>query len=192
MNEFLTRIEKTRNVQVLAATNFPWRLPTAVLRRFQYILYVPLPTLSSRVGILKRLLGGASCNLYDHELADLGRMCEKYVRRWHFLIFHTLFQLIHAPSDFCCSFSGSDINRAIQFANSLPVLLCQRSKYFETVEQNGVAKFVPCSQSDVSAEAITFNELPHDRISAPELTHVKLFVGYVFENSFCCRNYDGY
>ena len=71
---------------MLAATNFPWRLPTAVLRRFQYILYVPLPTLSSRVGIIKRLLGGANCKLNDHELADLGQMCEKYVMLQHFLI----------------------------------------------------------------------------------------------------------
>ena len=95
---------------------------------------------------------------------------------------------MHAPFDVCCSFSGSDINRAIQFAHSLPALLCQRSKYFKTVEQNGMTNYIPCSQSDVSAEAITFNKLPHDRISAPELTHVNPFLGNVFNNFFCCYN----
>ena len=63
----------------------------------------------------------------------------------------------------------------MHFAKSLPALLCLLSRYFKIVEDNGVDKYTPCSQLDASAEAIIFNELPHDQISAPELSHVVFF-----------------
>ena len=54
INDFLIRVERLQNVQVLAATNFPWRLHSAVIRRFQYVLHVPLPSLVARIGMLEK------------------------------------------------------------------------------------------------------------------------------------------
>jgi SpoVK/Ycf46/Vps4 family AAA+-type ATPase len=43
-------------VFVLAATNNPWDIDVAFLRRFNATFYIPLPTLQDRILILKKLL----------------------------------------------------------------------------------------------------------------------------------------
>uniref|UniRef100_A0AC35UFL6 AAA domain-containing protein n=1 Tax=Rhabditophanes sp. KR3021 TaxID=114890 RepID=A0AC35UFL6_9BILA len=60
MSEFLVRLQECseghNNVYIFAATNRPWDIDSAVLRRFQVKSYVPLPTREDRCLILKRLL----------------------------------------------------------------------------------------------------------------------------------------
>ena len=41
------------NFQILGATNRPWELDSAIRRRFEKRIYVPLPNESSRLEILK-------------------------------------------------------------------------------------------------------------------------------------------
>lgn len=45
--------ENSTSVFVLAATNFPWDLDEALLRRFQKRIYIPLPDVDGRLAILK-------------------------------------------------------------------------------------------------------------------------------------------
>uniref|UniRef100_A0AC35TPR6 AAA domain-containing protein n=1 Tax=Rhabditophanes sp. KR3021 TaxID=114890 RepID=A0AC35TPR6_9BILA len=60
MSEFLVRLQECsethNNIYIFAATNRPWDIDSAVLRRFQVKSYVPLPTKEDRCLILKRLL----------------------------------------------------------------------------------------------------------------------------------------
>ena len=57
--QLLTKLEgidsssDTSSVFVLAATNFPWDLDEALLRRFQKRIYIPLPDVEGRLQILK-------------------------------------------------------------------------------------------------------------------------------------------
>ncbi|KAK8885086.1 Katanin p60 ATPase-containing subunit A1 [Tritrichomonas musculus] len=56
--QLLTKLEgidsavETSQVFVLAATNFPWDLDEALLRRFQKRIYIPLPDVEGRLAIL--------------------------------------------------------------------------------------------------------------------------------------------
>ena len=57
--QLLTKLEgidsatESSQVFVLAATNFPWDLDEALLRRFQKRIYIPLPDVEGRLSILK-------------------------------------------------------------------------------------------------------------------------------------------
>lgn len=50
--QMLDGIENTDNVSIIAATNFPWKLDTAILRRFTKQVMVGLPTTEAIVDIL--------------------------------------------------------------------------------------------------------------------------------------------
>jgi len=57
--QLLTRLEgidgalENSSIFVLAATNFPWHLDEALLRRFQKRIFIPLPDLEGRILLLK-------------------------------------------------------------------------------------------------------------------------------------------
>jgi katanin p60 ATPase-containing subunit A1 len=55
--EGIDSISDNQNVFVLAATNFPWDLDEALLRRFQKRIYIPLPDADARAEILKMSMG---------------------------------------------------------------------------------------------------------------------------------------
>lgn len=58
LNEFLTHTGGTlKNVVVLAATNLPWDLDTAILSRFKKKIFVPLPDKEARLNMLKIHIG---------------------------------------------------------------------------------------------------------------------------------------
>jgi katanin p60 ATPase-containing subunit A1 len=58
-SQLLTKLEgvdsctDTTSLFVLAATNFPWDIDEALLRRFQKRIYIPLPDIEGRIAILK-------------------------------------------------------------------------------------------------------------------------------------------
>uniref|UniRef100_A0A0N5CDT2 AAA domain-containing protein n=1 Tax=Strongyloides papillosus TaxID=174720 RepID=A0A0N5CDT2_STREA len=60
MSEFLVRFEELNKSQedvcLIGATNTPWDIDPAVMRRFDVRFLVPLPCLEARVGILKNCL----------------------------------------------------------------------------------------------------------------------------------------
>jgi katanin p60 ATPase-containing subunit A1 len=55
--EGIDSISDNANVFVLAATNFPWDLDEALLRRFQKRIYIPLPDIDARMEILRMSMG---------------------------------------------------------------------------------------------------------------------------------------
>jgi len=61
--EFLVQTQDDRlssaGVLLLGATNLPWTLDTAMLRRFERRILVPLPDFEGRLTLLKRKLSGS-------------------------------------------------------------------------------------------------------------------------------------
>jgi SpoVK/Ycf46/Vps4 family AAA+-type ATPase len=49
----------------MAATNIPWGLDSAILRRFDKKIYIPLPDISAREYLVRSKLKGLSENLTD-------------------------------------------------------------------------------------------------------------------------------
>ncbi len=72
VNQFLSELDGVKDsnegVLVLAATNAPWHLDSAVRRpgRFDRILFVPPPDDEARAAILRILLAGKPCDAIDH------------------------------------------------------------------------------------------------------------------------------
>ncbi|OHS97667.1 hypothetical protein TRFO_36096 [Tritrichomonas foetus] len=88
--QLLTNIEgisssASNNVFVLAATNFPWDLDEALLRRFQKRVYIPLPDAEGRKTILEMKIkeyadenfdyDGWANKLEGYSCADIANLC---------------------------------------------------------------------------------------------------------------------
>lgn len=79
------------NVFVLAATNFPWDLDEALLRRFQKRIYIPLPDVEGRLAILKMNIidivddefdmDGWTEKLEGYSCADITNLCRDAAQR---------------------------------------------------------------------------------------------------------------
>ncbi|XP_063682525.1 uncharacterized protein LOC134817320 isoform X2 [Bolinopsis microptera] len=81
-NELLKQIEGvgTHNGKLflLCATNCPWELDTAFLRRFERRLYVPLPNSKTRTKLIKMFLKDTAHNISDDDWEMLERATEGY------------------------------------------------------------------------------------------------------------------
>jgi len=62
-----TNEENGKHLLVIAATNCPWDIDSAVLRRFPRRIYVPLPDPTTRKALLKKLLEKAGENKLSKE-----------------------------------------------------------------------------------------------------------------------------
>ena len=67
-------------VLVLAATNFPWELDDALMRRLEKRIYIPLPGYAARLALLNSLLiGDQDIKLSeDVRLEEIARKLEGY------------------------------------------------------------------------------------------------------------------
>lgn len=81
--EFLTAFdgmssEEGERILVLGATNVPWELDTAALRRLTKRVYVPLPDVKTRKDILKKIMMKQENNIGDQEYDKISRVTEGY------------------------------------------------------------------------------------------------------------------
>jgi len=82
-NQFLKEMDgimdkgKALHVYVIGATNKPWDLDWAFIRRFQKRIMVPLPDSSTRVNMLKHYVGNLSTT-DDVDLSELSRLSEGF------------------------------------------------------------------------------------------------------------------
>jgi len=95
-------------VLVLGATNVPWELDTAIRRRFEKRIYIPLPDIVARSAQFKIRLGKTPHNLTEDDFIELGRETEGY--------------------------SGSDITIVVKEAMMMPVRRCQTATKFRPTE----------------------------------------------------------
>jgi hypothetical protein len=81
--EFLVQMngvgnEDQTNVLVLGATNIPWALDTAIKRRFEKRVYIPLPELEARRRMFELNIGSTPCLLEPKDLRYLSEQTEGY------------------------------------------------------------------------------------------------------------------
>lgn len=138
--EFLVQMQGVGNnndgVLVLGATNTPWELDSAIRRRFEKRVYIPLPDDDARAHMFKVHIGDTPHNLNEADFRSLAKMSD--------------------------GFSGSDISVTVRDALYEPVRTCQMATHFKQVNypEEGGMKWLPCSpgDSDPSKKEMTLME----------------------------------
>jgi len=95
------------SVTFLCATNHPWELDSALLRRLQQRIHVPLPTSKDRAALLAHFLRDEVHSISKQDLARLASRCAGY--------------------------SGSDLAVLVREALMHPIREALRSKHFRNV-----------------------------------------------------------
>lgn len=80
--EFLVQMQGVGNdtdgILVLGATNIPWVLDSAIRRRFEKRIYIPLPEEHARLVMFKLHLGNTPHQVSDDDLKQLANRTEGY------------------------------------------------------------------------------------------------------------------
>jgi len=157
--EFLVQMNGVGNsmdgVLILAATNMPWQLDTAIRRRFEKRIYIPLPTAPARQAMLKIHLGDTPNTLTPEDFKYLSTITEGY--------------------------SGSDIGNVVREALMEPVRMVQDATHFKKIllpAPDGPQLkeyWTPCSPGDPRGEQQTWMDVPGDQMMEPlvSLLHFK-------------------
>lgn len=78
--EFLVQMQGVGNddkgILVLGATNIPWGLDSAVRRRFEKRIYIPLPDYPAREALLRQQLTKTPNTIHEDDMAYLAQRAE--------------------------------------------------------------------------------------------------------------------
>ena len=107
------------NVLVLGATNVPWELDSAIRRRFEKRVYIPLPEASARSYMIRMNVGDTPNSLEDIDYDELGEKCD--------------------------GASGADCSVLVREALMQPLRKCQQAKQFMPVKVSGKSMLTPCA-----------------------------------------------
>jgi vacuolar protein-sorting-associated protein 4 len=106
--EFLVQMDGVAQdndgVLLIAATNLPWTLDSAFLRRFQKKIHIPLPDREARKRLFEINVGQTLCDISAEDYEEFARQTEE--------------------------FSGSDIRNVVQEALMRPVKRIYEARYF--------------------------------------------------------------
>lgn len=179
--EFLVQMQGVGNdmdgILVLGATNIPWVLDSAIRRRFEKRIFIPLPEEHARLTMFKIHLGNTSHVLTENDLKDLASRTEGY--------------------------SGADISIVVRDALMQPVRKVQTATHFKVRQSytfrlsfavsNFLVRFffqtvrgpspldknvivddlvTPCSPGDPGAFEMTWMDVPGDKLFEPPVTMV--------------------
>lgn len=154
--EFLVQMQGVSsdndNVLVLGATNIPWCLDSAIRRRFEKRIYIPLPDAGARQNMFKLHLGTTPHLLTAQDFFELGRRSEGY--------------------------SGADISIVVRDALMSPIRRIQSATHFKRVagpsrdNPNIILQdlLTPCSPGDQGAQQMTWMEVNPDKLLEPKIT----------------------
>lgn len=106
--EFLVQMDgvaqDNNGILLIAATNLPWTLDSAFLRRFQKLIHIPLPDQEARKRLFEINMGETLCGITAEDYEEFARKSEE--------------------------FSGSDIRNVVQEALMKPVKRIYEAEYF--------------------------------------------------------------
>ena len=165
--EFLVQMDgvgkNSNNLLVLGATNVPWELDSAIRRRFEKRVYIPLPDQHSRTSMVKLHLGDTPNSLSESDFEKLGQVTD--------------------------GASGSDIKILVKEALMQPLRTCQKAQQYNP-DKDGF--LIPCEiypncpscpmklSSDVKgkdytckkcgAVRMTLWDVPPEKLKAPDLS----------------------
>ncbi|OWB73045.1 hypothetical protein B5S31_g2777 [[Candida] boidinii] len=164
----------SNGVLVLGATNIPWQLDSAIRRRFERRIYIPLPDVEARVEMFKLNIADTPCLLDSNDYRTLAEMSDGY--------------------------SGHDIAVVVRDALMQPIRKIQSATHFKkvmgtrevsTANDNTInegdgneddnskpvntvteqfEQYTPCSPGDVGAVEMNWMDLHGDELKEPDLT----------------------
>jgi len=155
--EFLVQMQGVGNdndgILVLGATNIPWVLDSAIRRRFEKRIYIPLPEAHARTYMFKLHMGNTPASVTEDEYRDLGDRTEGY--------------------------SGADISIVVRDALMQPVRKVQTATHFCTVsgpdkKDPNVMRhdlLTPCSPGTPGAREMTWMEVDGEKLMEPVVTY---------------------
>ncbi|XP_042077268.1 vacuolar protein sorting-associated protein 4B-like [Haplochromis burtoni] len=125
--EFLVQMQGVGNdndgILVLGATNIPWSLDSAIRRRFEKRIYIPLPEEHARSSMFKLHLGSTPNNLTEADFVTLGKKTDGY--------------------------SGADISIIVRDALMQPVRKVQTATHFKRVKPHILTYLMFSIQADM-------------------------------------------
>ncbi|XP_021370518.1 vacuolar protein sorting-associated protein 4-like [Mizuhopecten yessoensis] len=127
--------DKADKIFLLCATNCPWELDSAFLRRFQKRIYIPLPDKQARIELMKIHTKGNKLDFTKEEWRVLGVNTEGY--------------------------SGSDIANMMLEALFRPIRDLHTSKFWK---QQPDGSFVPVDEGSEGAMEASITDLPPDKV----------------------------
>eukprot|EP00177_Eucheuma_denticulatum_P002609 GFKZ01004686.1.p1 GENE.GFKZ01004686.1~~GFKZ01004686.1.p1 ORF type:complete len:451 (-),score=87.30 GFKZ01004686.1:1358-2710(-) len=148
--EFLVQMDgvgkSTDGVLLLGATNIPWGLDDALLRRMERRIYIPLPEEHARAAMFKLHIGNTPCDLSEEDYKELAAATEGY--------------------------SGADIGILVRDAIMQPVRTLQNATFFKPimVEEEGkgtVRKLTPCSPGDPEGKPMDLMSVEPSELHVP-------------------------
>ncbi|XP_015446329.1 vacuolar protein sorting-associated protein 4B isoform X1 [Pteropus alecto] len=151
--EFLVQMQgvgvDNDGILVLGATNIPWVLDSAIRRRFEKRIYIPLPEAHARAAMFKLHLGATQNSLTETDFRELGKKTDGY--------------------------SGADISIIVRDALMQPVRKVQSATHFKKVQGPSRADpnnlvddlLTPCSPGDPGAIEMTWMDVPGDKLLEP-------------------------
>jgi len=148
--EFLVQMQGVghddRGLLVLAATNLPYQLDSAVRRRFERRIEIPLPDAVARAEMFRIHLGDTEHSICQQQFAMLADKADGY--------------------------SGSDISVLVRNALMEPIRTCQLAMHFReiTVEDEDPemrVRWLPCSPGDSRGKEMTLMEVPKPKCVVP-------------------------
>ncbi|CAG60466.1 uncharacterized protein GVI51_I06193 [Nakaseomyces glabratus] len=135
----------SHGVLVLGATNIPWQLDSAIRRRFERRIYIPLPDVAARTKMFEINVGETPCSLTKEDYRNLGQMTDGY--------------------------SGSDIAVAVKDALMEPIRKIQGATHFRDISDDpDHRKLTPCSPGDEGAIEMSWTDIEADELEEPVLT----------------------
>lgn len=137
-------------VLVLGATNIPWQLDTAMRRRFERKVYIPLPDIESRTTMFQLNVGDTPCSLTPQDYRLLAEMTNGY--------------------------SGHDVAVAVRDALMQPIRKIQSATHFKPIKVTNPetgeveTKFTPCSPGDQDSKEMSWEDINAEQLEEPPLT----------------------
>lgn len=129
------------HVLVVGATNMPWNLDSAMLRRMDKRIYIPLPNAEARINMFKKSLQSTKNSITEAEFVDLGSARTE-------------------------GFSGSDITIVSRGACYAPLSLIQSATHFSAIGD----KWLPCVAGSIGATKMTLSDIKDDGIAEISVT----------------------
>ena len=151
--EFLVQMQgvgvDNDGILVLGATNIPWVLDSAIRRRFEKRIYIPLPDAPARVTMFGIHIGSTPHSITQQNFKELGKKAEGY--------------------------SGADISIVVRDALMQPVRKVQSATHFKRVrgpsrEDPSVTVddlLTPCSPGDSGAIEMNWMDVDGNKLLEP-------------------------